>query len=105
MEWYVYYFDFNAREMRPYNALACEKVIKHLLKKSDTKSEFSAALRKEMMWRYWSKCEWEVVLEEWTGREDRVREKIDVYDQLCLNWDRLVDYCWGFKKSRPAKSR
>lgn len=106
MEWNVYYFDINAQEMKSYNALACEKVIKALLKKSKTKEEFSEALRKEMMWRYWSKAEWEIIIAPWCGGDpEKTAQKIDIYDQLRLNWDHLVDYCWSFKRSRPAKSR
>lgn len=31
-------------------------------------------------------------------------DKIDVYDQLCLNWDEFVDYVWSYSKARkPLK--
>lgn len=106
MEWLVYYFDMNRQKMSTYNALACEKDIKKLLKKCDTKAEFAEELRKEMMYRYWSKAEWEIVISPWCGgTAEESAEKIDIYGQLRLNWDKVVDYCWSFKRTRPAKSR
>lgn len=106
MEWMVYYFDMNRQKMATYNALTCEKDIKKLLKKCDTKSEFAEELRKEMMYQYWSKAEWEIVISPWCGgTAEESAEKIDIYSQLKLNWDKLVDYCWSFKCTRSAKSR
>lgn len=106
MEWQVYYFDCNRQEIGTYNALSCETAIRQLLKKSATKDEFSEALRKEMMCRYWSKAEWEIILSPWCGGDaERSSIKIDVYNQLMMNWPMVVDYCWSFKRTRPAKSR
>lgn len=106
MEWMVYYFDCNRQEMAAYNALAREADIKKLLKKSATKAEFAEELRKEMMYRYWSKAEWEIIISPWCGgNAEESAQKIDVYDQLRMNWDKVVDYCWSFKRTRQAKSR
>lgn len=106
MEWLVYYFDVNRQEIATYNALACETDIKKILKKSTTKAGFAEALRKEMMYRYWSKAEWEIIIGPWCGgNAEHSACKIDIYDQLRLNWDKVVDYCWSFKRTRPAKSR
>lgn len=30
-------------------------------------------------------------------------EKIDVYDQIQLNWDEFVEYVWGFRKTRRSR--
>ena len=49
------------------------------------------------MYYFWSKCEYEIIVTcnpEW----DRFKkEKIDVYDQLQLNWNKFVDYIWENK--------
>ena len=53
------------------------------------------------MYRFWSKFEWELVLTEWTGRDNPTQKKVDVYDQLLLNWDRFIDYLWeNLKKGK-----
>ena len=50
------------------------------------------------MYYMWSKCEYEIILSPLTGRADDI--KIDVYDQIMMNFDRFVDYCWSFKSEK-----
>ena len=50
------------------------------------------------MYYYWSKCEWEIILSAWPSRKDFNEEKIDVFDQINLNWDRFADYVWENRK-------
>lgn len=99
LEWNVYYYDFNANEMKPYNVLwGFEKFVRDAQKNVKDKNEFAAKLKSEMMYYFWCKCEWEIVLTPWIGRKDGTGEKkIDIYDQLRLNWDHFVDYCWRFE--------
>lgn len=76
-----------------------------------------------MMYHYWSRSEWEVILTSWPthmrldelsklnneaevhqknyGREPyslvvnlSTKEKIDVYDQITMNWNIFIDYLW-----------
>ena len=119
------------------------KEIKSIKKKCDTKEKFYEELRREVMWRYWAKAEWELIVTktadgrailspwcgclntyesaidvtddtsfDWVGfAEEHISKqvfkncaKIDVYDQLCLNWDEFVDYVWSYSKARkPLK--
>lgn len=100
--------------------------IKKLLREDLTKEEFSERLRREVMYNFWSKSEHEVVVcswstyisedefkrirreyEEWIEKYNHpprciqvspvVSKKIDVYDQIRLNWDTFVDYVWSHK--------
>lgn len=51
------------------------------------------------MYWFWSKCEYEIVISPWVGRNKEEAEvKIDIYDQVMLNFNRFVDYCWSFKE-------
>lgn len=51
------------------------------------------------MYWFWSKCEYEIVISPWVGRNKEEAEvKIDIHDQVMLNFDRFVDYCWSFKE-------
>lgn len=101
--------------------------VKKDLKKYETKEEFAERLRVHLFYYYGSKCEWEVVITSWVPRitmseldrlnlervmtvKDYNREpyslyvnpdvaaKIDVYEQVRLNWDLFVDYIWAHKK-------
>ena len=101
MEWYVYYYDFNAQKIIKWNIFehaGFAKEVKDLLKSDITKEELSEKMKRELLYYMWAKCEYEVVLAPWTGKADDV--KIDVYDQITMNWDRFVDYVWSFRKEK-----
>ena len=84
-------------------------------------------MRRHLFYYYRSKCEWEVVITSWVPHitiselnrlnEERERtlkehnrepyslyvnpdvgEKIDVYEQVMLNWNLFLDYVWSHKK-------
>lgn len=103
--------------------------VKKELKKCETKEEFAEELRKDLFYYFGSKCEWEVVITSWVphitmSELDRINaereeskkkydrdpyslyvnpdisKKIDVYEQVKLNWDLFVDYVWSNKKSK-----
>ena len=64
MPWLVKNFDQNTQKIVDYNVLKYrEDQIKKLKKKCATKSEFAEELRKEFQWQFWSKCEWELIIE------------------------------------------
>ena len=102
IEWYVYYHDSNAQKIIKWNIFnhgSFKKEVDVLLKEKIDKEDFSEKLKREMMYYFWSKCEYEIILSPSTGRADDI--KIDVYDQIMMNFDRLVDYCWSFKSEKP----
>lgn len=101
--------------------------VRKLLKKPMSKEEFSELLRREVLYYYWSKAEWELVITNTQPHIDSKElnrlitdcylkrtvaeppllfshvnlsdaEKIDVYEQVRLNWDEFVDYVWSFSK-------
>ena len=97
-EWYVVRFNGNSRRFEEYNVLSDHILveIKKRTKKLDRKKDFAEEVKHICMYHFWSKCEWEIVLKEWGSPTRELKEtKIDVYDQLCLNWDRFIDYLWG----------
>ena len=50
------------------------------------------------MYYFWSKCEYEIIITCWPKWDKFKEEKIDVYSQLNLNWDKFVNYIWENKK-------
>ena len=103
--------------------------VKKDLKKYNTKEEFAERLRGHLFYYYGSKCEWEVVITSWVPhitmseldrmnaeREETLKKynrepyrlyvnpdvgkKIDVYEQVRLNWHLFVDYVWSHKKTK-----
>ena len=70
--------------------------IKKLKKKCATKEEFAEAMRREMMRQYWSRSEYEVIIEideanriwlkPWCGCINPDEEAIDVTDDASFDW-------------------
>ena len=99
MEWFVKCQSWNNKKFERYNILKySEDFIKKLKKKVNSYEEFSKELRSEMMYRYWSKCEWEVVLKRENGRlymlpwpthEGDVGE--DITDDRLFDWNGFFD--------------
>ena len=103
IEWYVYYYDVNRKKINTYNIFehsSFKKEFSVLLKCDLTKEVFSDQLKHILQYYFCGKCEWETVLKPWVG-DMNIGKNIDVYDQIMLNWDMFVDYCWSFKSEKP----
>ena len=131
MQWNVYVEDINSKKIKEFNIFKHNKFyegVKNILRICKTKEEFSKSLKKEIMYYYWAKAEWEVIITSWPPhlsvnafnemQEDvknyeeqyghapytiplklNIGVKVDVYDQIMLNYDVFVDYIWNFKES------
>ena len=97
MSWLVKNFDCNAQVIKDYDVLKYrEDDIKKMKKKCATKEEFAEELRKEFQWQFWSKCEWELIIEltedervllkPWVGCRDEEKATIDVTDDTTFDW-------------------
>lgn len=97
MFWNVKYFNFNKQIIQDFNVLKnYEEWIKKQKKKCATKDEFAEVLKREMMWRFWSKCEWELIvsidnedniwLSPWVGCRNIDEVKINVTNDNTFNW-------------------
>lgn len=81
-------FELSVRFNRELEALRQKECVSY--------EDFSADLRHATMRAFWSKCEYEVLVCPWPYHPDQNAErKIDVYDQLNLNWDAFVSYTIG----------
>lgn len=100
MEWYAYYHDSNARKIRPCNVFdhgGFRHDVEKLLKKKDIdRDTFSKELRSIMMYYFWSKCEYEVIIKEWVGVPAQLH--VDIFQQVEMNWSHFVDYLWSLRK-------
>lgn len=97
LEWNVYIEDWNNKTIKKHNIFdhySFMEDCKRIAKKFDEIDEFEIQIKRSLMYYYWSKCEWEIVLCGLFSRDDFDDEKIDVYDQVMMNWDRFIDYLW-----------
>ncbi len=74
--------------------------IEKAFKKCKTKEEFAEALRHSLMYYFWSKCEWEVLISPWFGSRNTKDIKVDVYWQIKNNWEIFVDYVWNSREHK-----
>lgn len=129
LKWIVYYYSCNKNEIKTFNVFDHKNFsrdVGNYLKKCKDKNEFSDHLKRALLYYFWSKYEWELIITQFTpritiaelDRLNREREshvkaynrdyvtisvnldteiKIDVYMQIMNNWDIFVDYVWNSK--------
>jgi hypothetical protein len=109
MVWNVYVDDINARRIKQFNIFNHysfnEGVKKAYKKYKNDFAAFAEGVRRELQYYFWSKCEWEIVLSDFPPSDRFQKEKIDVYDQVMLNWDIFIQYVWDAAHARKAPTR
>ena len=112
LKWYVYIGNANSGKIEQFNIfhhgsfLTETEVIFHENRKDF--NAFQEELRRALRYYFWSKCEWEVVIDHWPHFDDPrfKNEKIDVYDQVMLNWPVFTKYVWKtLKKGEKDEKR
>lgn len=97
LSWKVKNYSINSNKMWDYDVLKYrEDQIKKLKKKCMTKEDFAKAMGREMRWQYWSRAEYEVIIEvdengriwlsPWVGCANPENVKIDVTDDESFDW-------------------
>lgn len=131
---YDYNYNRDLRIFNVFRHGSFMTAVEKLLKMDIPKEEFSELLRRQAQYYYWAKSEWECIITDTQphiGRRELDRllddcyrkrtkddkpchfshvnlsdaEKIDVYDQLMLNWDEFVEYVWSFRKPKKSRSK
>lgn len=110
LEWNVYISDFNARTIKAHNIFNHSRFLEdcavNARDNGDNRTAFEERLRRDLMYYYWSKCEWEIIVNHWPPRKESEGVKIDVFDQVQLNWPRFCDYVWkNLNELKPEKDR
>lgn len=83
--------QFVAYDVMPYfiNEYKEAKKKKGTPTKDSTKEEWSKWVQGKATYMYWSRCQYEIILKDWPCM--KVDKKIDVYDQLVMNWDLVLE--------------
>lgn len=100
LEWNVFYYDSNAKEIQVLNVFnhgRYRKDVEDLLHKCTDMEDFSEKLKSVTSYYFWGKCEWETVIHPWVGYDNKSSKKIDVFWQLQNNWSRFVEYLWEMR--------
>lgn len=99
LEWNVFYYDINRNKITTYNIFRhgrFNKYVEEAFEISKTKEEFAKILRRELMYYFWSKAEWELVIKldednhifliPWCGCRNPEEVKIDVTNDTSFDW-------------------
>ena len=88
-DFYVIVNDFNEKTFGPYNVMPylVEQYSKARVK-PHTFDEFKEFVKKEAMYQWMSRCEYEIVVSDWPNQTHP--EKWDVYMQLMMNIDTVT---------------
>ena len=110
MVWNVYVESFNQKEIVPYNIFThygFNEDVKKIYKKHKNDFEtFSEEVKTSLMYHFWSKCEWEIILSDWPpSSTSPIEKKVDVYDQVMLNWDIFIQYVWTQAHARKSRKK
>ena len=100
-EWNVYIDNVNSKQIQIFNVFhsmnflkGCKNEFKRYQKHKDIEL-LEKEIKSWAMYAFWSKCEYEIVLSPWVSKS--APRKIDVYDQLMLNWDSFFKYTFEHK--------
>lgn len=109
LEWNVIRFNINHHQVEPFNIFNHgsfnDDVIKNFQKNKDDKTKFLEELRSDAMYYFWGKSEYEVVVHPWIGGRDGDEKKIDIFYQLCNNWNLFSEYVWNYLYSAYKLNR
>ena len=101
LEWNVWVSDWNTKTIKQHNVFEHYRFMEDLQriykKYKNDREQFMDEVKHSLMYWYWSKCEWEVVIQHWPELPD-CGLKADVYEQIAMNWDRFCDYLWENKE-------
>lgn len=126
MIWNVYRNNFNTKKIEVFNIfdhISFLESVKKILKQTQNKKEFSENIREELLYYFWSKYEYEVIITSFPvyinqkelnkinsdnnsnsnnktkiSIEPDVGIKVDIYSQVMNNFDIFVDYIWNNKQ-------
>ena len=105
-EWYVYVDNSNKRTIEKFNVFhshnfldGCKQAFKKY-RKPEELNKLKDEIKSLAMYSFWSKCEYEIIITSWPPANPKLNFKdikVDVYDQLMLNWDSFITYTIGHR--------
>ena len=101
MKWNIFCHNINKKQIEVENIFnhgAFSRYTYELLRKCKTKEEFGEKLKSELLYYFWCKAEYEVMISAWCGGDGREAIKVDIYTQIINNWDVFLDYVWNCGK-------
>lgn len=103
MKWNVFWYNYNHKRIEIINIFSLSstfrKDIDELMKEKCSKKDFEERLVKILMYSFWCKSEFEITVGAWVAPNDTdTNKRVDIYDQVMLNFDKFLDYVWSQKE-------
>ncbi|MBR6050581.1 MAG: hypothetical protein IKP68_05185 [Clostridia bacterium] len=104
LEWYCLKWDTNAKRPRMVNvmfAIDLDDLRKKLKYKGKKPSKYNSVknyeelkeyLQNEFFYHFWCKCEHEITVNSWPYVDRSTEVRVDIYDQIVPNIDRITEY-------------
>lgn len=96
LKWNVLRYDTNQEKIVSYNILGYsfpEELAKRIKKeKIVNREQLKESLKRDFMYHYWSKAECEIAMGGLSSKYPEKFEKIDIWNQIEINLDNIVDY-------------
>lgn len=91
LEWNVLIEDFNTHKINPYNILGTHFMENFKKEKIESLEDLKEFIDQWARYHYWSRTEYEIMVGGLFAKIDEFK-KIDVYYQISMNLDRIVEY-------------
>ena len=78
-------YDVIPYLVKEYEELKKNKVMQRYKPLPKTFDEFKEFVKDESLYRWWGRCEYEIILSSWPGQD--VEEKWDIHRQIMMNLD------------------
>ena len=103
LEWFVFVEDINRKQINVYNIFEhkdfmedCDGAWENYKNKHHDFSRYQEDIDGILMYYFWCKCEWEIILSNFPPSDSFQKKKIDVYQQVKINWKKFVDYLFSY---------
>ena len=103
LEWFVFVEDINRKQIKVYNIFEhkdfmedCDGAWENYKNKHHDFSRYQEDIDGILMYYFWCKCEWEIILSNFPPSDSFQKKKIDVYQQVKINWKKFMDYLFSY---------
>lgn len=103
LEWFVFVEDINRKRIKVYNIFEhkdfmedCDGAWENYKNKHHDFSRYQEDIDGILMYYFWCKCEWEIILSNFPPSDSFQKKKIDVYQQVKINWKKFMDYLFSY---------
>lgn len=103
LKWFVFVEDINMKRIKVYNIFEhkdfmedCDNAWENYKNKHHNFAKFYEDIDSILMYYFWCKCEWEIILSNFPPSDSFKNKKVDVYQQVKINWDKFIDYLFSW---------